>query len=447
MRIISDQLSLLDLSGNLERRIEHGVLLGQRVSRASNGMTVITEDVPPEYQRQQPIISLYVFNVGYLNHPFGVPHGIAHMLLERSTDTRTGEDILQSAEERGIIFNDQLERGYAKYFVDNPTNHQLFELLSELLDQISNARIDPKEVELEKGNMRDEARRWESDSEVVSSLMARGMLFGLYPNYFRLWEQGTIDDLEAFSGQDVKNAKSAYYHSSNMTLFVSGSVHYDISTINRADRFHHDILDISERFFTESHHANGFRFKPFYPKASITKSVPLQHFDRDIPDIFLSKAYSVPEPNEKNYAAAEVLARILTIRTYIRLRMQEGFSYSPQFKLLEAPEYAFVFRTSFGPQHARESIDELHSIEKDIIAQGVDQRELEIARSGLINTARRLYRDGTSLIRQHKDERLGRIFFDRRISLFEGLVLEDINKVAKMVLTSPSAEVALGPRY
>ena len=447
MSSLLDQLSLLELEPSaLECIARQGILKGQKISRASNGMPVITEYMPPEYGRPDPVIKLYVWNVGYLNSPFAVPHGVEHMLIERSTDSRTGENYLERAEERGSINNAEVERAHAVYYVKPATTHEMFSLLHDLMEQIANAKFDPLETQQEYGSMRDEVRRWESDSEVASSLIARGILFGMYPHHFRLWENGTIQDINALSWEDLKDAKAFYYTPRNMTLFVAGAFPY-ANKGNNADTFHRDVLDVVERFFSIPMERNGFRFTQYVPRVSITSSLPPEHFERDISDIFFSKAYGVEGLNESNAVAADVIARILTARVYMALRMTKGFTYYTQFRRLDGPENAFVFRTSFEPLGAKNAIEQLHDIERDVRINGVTEREFEIHTRGLINTARREYRDGTSLIRMHKDARLGRQNFYSRISTLETLTSKDVHNAAQMILSSPSVEVTLGPSY
>ena len=185
--------------------------------------------------------TIYVWNSGFLNEPFSVPHALEHMLIERTTPSMRGEDFLLLADRRGSKNNAEVYSMFSKYYSISPPDSVLSTLPS-LLDMVTNALLDSAEFDIEKGTIRDEIRRTESDPELFIPLLAKGLLFAVNP--FLLCEQGPIEYVNRISVDDIARFRNEFYTPSNMTLFVYGSPQYAGSFDERASRFHSETVGI-----------------------------------------------------------------------------------------------------------------------------------------------------------------------------------------------------------
>lgn len=419
-----------------------------RVTIAKNGFVVITEYVPPEFVRRDGRAELHVYGAGMYDvsmEQLGVPHGLEHMLEERSAGRQTGEYYIRLSDRKGPIHNAEVHMRHTEYWAKAP-NHALLDGLSSLLKQFFEARLLEEEIQIEKGSMKDEVRIIASTPEKFSKLLARGILFDVDP--FTFTETGTENDIDRITREDLIMFRKLRYTPENMTLFVTGSVQYGSGTwAERADRFHSDVLERVSKYVDIISGGSIATVGPpvTQPIARLT-NFGLREEHLDIPDSFYAKVVQNGDfrGDSQEGLAIELLTRVLDRRMFNTIRLNHGQTYGAECDYEVSPEGLLVSTVSFHPSAKKQVIDTVHGIEQEISRVGVSQEEFRVQSSRLINDYKREYREGTSLLRRSRDVRFAHSSFEHIMATLKTLTPLDVQRAAQYISSKPHAEVLLG---
>lgn len=163
----------------------------------------------------------------------GISHFIEHMLF-KGTPTRTALDIAVT----GDTFGGQLNAYTAKEYtcVYSRTLHTHFAKAFEMIcDMVIHPRLDPSDIETERGIIREEIAMYEDSAEdVAADLLYRGV-----------WPEsglgrpilGDLSTVGAFTREDMIRYRSNTYTPENMVVSVCGSFDREA------------LLDIAEQYF------------------------------------------------------------------------------------------------------------------------------------------------------------------------------------------------------
>src|SRR3989344_3961226 len=98
---------IMNLSQLLNRLLyfntNNQTLLGYRASVLPNGLTVLTDYMPPEIRREQVEINLHVW-AGNWHEPhgkYGLAHLVEHMAVDSTTKKRAREQYIELADRTG----------------------------------------------------------------------------------------------------------------------------------------------------------------------------------------------------------------------------------------------------------------------------------------------------------------------------------------------------------
>jgi len=418
-----------------------------RVTIAKNGFVVITEYVPPEFTRRDGRAELHIYGAGMYDIPMehlGVPHGLEHMLEERSAGKQTGEYFIKLSDRKGPIHNAEVHMRHTEYWAKAP-NSALLDGLSSLLKQFSEARLLWEEIEIEKGAMKDEVRIIASTPEKFSRLLAKGLLFNVDP--FTFTETGTEDDIDKITREDLIEFRKQRYTPENMTLFVTGSVQYESGTYaERADRFHNDVLERVAKYIDLTPGGSIAIVGPpvIQPVARLVNLVREERLD--IPDSFYAKVAQNGDfrGDSREGLAIELLTRVLDRRMSNTIRLNHGQTYGAECDYEVSPEGLVVSTVSFHPSAKSEVVNSIHGIEQEICRVGISQEEFRVQQSRLANDYRREYRDGTSLLRRNRDIRFAQSSFEHITATLRTLTPSDVQRAAQYISSKSHAEVILG---
>lgn len=153
-------------------------------------------------------------------HQAGISHLIEHMLF-KGTQKRSAEQIAQEIEGRGGHLNAFTDREqtcyYARVLADD-----LIHALDVLSDMFINSKIDSKDLELEKGVVQEEIRKYEdSPEDLVHDLHARNR-WGNHPLGKPII--GTDESVGRFTPSDLNEYMDERYLAGKTVVAVAGNV-------------------------------------------------------------------------------------------------------------------------------------------------------------------------------------------------------------------------------
>ncbi|MEL7429806.1 MAG: pitrilysin family protein, partial [Pseudomonadota bacterium] len=173
------------------------------------------------------------------------------------------------------------------------------------------------------------------------------------------------------------------------------------------------------------------------------------------PNASISLVYKGLKRDDPDFFAGHLMNHILgggsfTSRLYEEVREKRGLSYGASSSMVSRPETAFlVAGTSTRAENRDEVIEIMRSAVSDIANGGITQEELEKAKRFTIgsyainnlDTSRKIARVLVAL----QTEKLGIDYIDRREQLISNVTLEDVNRVAKRLLSVEPTMVVVAP--
>lgn len=195
---------------------------GVRVSRLSNGVTVVTERM----ESVRSVSAGFWFSTGSRYEPpqeNGISHFVEHMLF-KGTETRSAEDLARQMDALG---------GYTDAFTGREMVCYSFKVLDEHLaeameiqaDLVLHPRFDPGDIEKEKGVVLEELKMGNDNPETFLS--------DLFVRHF--WKRnplgqpiiGTRRTILSFSQDSLRRYHQTYYRPENLTITAAGHLDHD----------------------------------------------------------------------------------------------------------------------------------------------------------------------------------------------------------------------------
>ena len=420
-------------------------LLGYRASVLPNGLTVLTDYMPPEIRREQVEINLYVW-AGNWHEPhgkYGLAHLVEHMAVDSTTKKRDREQYVELADRTGSSFNAETRETFTRFDVKTLDPH-LFLCLGVVFEQVLDDKIVAAELKNEKGAIQEEIRRTEATPQDYAELMAKGNLFGVEP--FSLYGLGSVEGVASIDIKDIHTFRLRYYKPENMTLVVTGSHMYPNGSIQqRAQRFHNDVVEVAnahfERFYQEG---IAERPAPRTHRVSITEH-RITHEPRNISNLYMVKGTrNGAQTDLAGDLSTEILALMIDSRLEEELRGRKGLIYTAECAYTAWPEEFFYVSTSFHPSR-RSIVTDFVRRTEDSLASSVPDAEFETQRSRLRELTKSKYRFGAHPVQEHINRRLGlRENFQDAMGTLEELVPDDIRKIASHIFSQPYSQASLG---
>ncbi|MFN7162844.1 MAG: M16 family metallopeptidase [Fimbriimonadales bacterium] len=165
----------------------------------SNGVRIVAEAIPTV---QSLTVSLWIRagSRDELPHQHGIAHFLEHMLF-KGTQTRTAAQIAQAIEGRGGVLNASTGKELTFYYARMLAEHMpiAVEVLSDLF---LNARLDPDDIELEKGVVLEEMRMIEDTPDEILHDRVSEVHWSDHPLARRII--GTPDTVSAFTREMIR---------------------------------------------------------------------------------------------------------------------------------------------------------------------------------------------------------------------------------------------------
>lgn len=185
----------------------------------SNGVRVVAESIPTV---QSLTVSLWIRagSRDELPHQHGIAHFLEHMLF-KGTQARSAVQIAQEIEGRGGILNASTGKELTFYYARMLSEHMpiAVEVLSDLF---LNARLDPQDIELEKGVVLEEMRMIEDTPDEILHDRAAEVHWGEHPLARRII--GVPETVRAFTREALLEFTQAHYRPERVVVAAAGNL-------------------------------------------------------------------------------------------------------------------------------------------------------------------------------------------------------------------------------
>lgn len=343
-----------------------------------NGLDLV---VIPDHRA--PVVTQMVwYKVGAADEPPGVS-GIAHFLehlMFKGTEKLPGSQFSKIVARKGGDDNAFTNQDVTAYF-QRVANDRLASVMEMEADRMVNLRLSETDVKTERDVILEE-RRSRVDND-PASLLQEQMMAALYRNHpYGIPVIGWEHEMRQLDREDALSFYRRFYAPENAILIVAGDVEPD------------EVLALAEKTFGKipRHGKIVARERPAEPQhdASVTVTLEDPRAGRTtVQRFYIAPSYASAKPGEAE--ALDILARIMahgtTGRIYKHLVMEEdaaasaGGWYSDSG--LDSGRIGFyaIAGEKNTPEQMEAAID---AVVEDIRDNGVTQKELDRARTGLL---------------------------------------------------------------
>ena len=362
----------------------------------------------------------------------GASHFLEHLLFKGTAD-RSAREIAEAVDEVGGDLNAFTAKEYTVFELRLLAEH-LDLGLGILSDIMWAPAFRPEEIEAERSVILEEILMSKDEpDDLVHDLLGEA-LFPEHPVGRSIL--GTESTVSAMTPAQIAGFHAAHYRPSQVVVAVAGALDHD-----------EVVAAIAARCPSTEGGAPGPRTAP--PSRVVERLVE----KRKTEQAHLVLGVRTPGALDDDRFALEVVTQALgggiSSRLFQEVREKRGLAYSVfsyRFALHDCGAMAFYAGTS--PKNASQVVDLFHSAFDSLVASGLTERELAIAKGqvkgstvlGLEDTGARMGRIGRSQLVHGRvpdlDEVLGRI---------DALTLDDVDRVVAGLGKEPRALAAIGP--
>jgi predicted Zn-dependent peptidase len=367
----------------------------------------------------------------------GAAHFLEHLLF-KATPTRTSVDIAQAVDAVGGELNAFTSKEHTCYYA-----HVLdddLEMAVELVaDVVLNGVCAPADVELERDVVLEEIAMRDDDPEDTLGDVFLSAMFGDHPVGRPVI--GSVDSVSAMSRNQLHSFHVRRYVPERMVLAVAGNIDHD------------HVVALAKAFF-------GGRLvkglKPLPPRKGAGR-VPggpgLTLISRDCEQSHLTLGVRVPGRHWPDRWALSVLNTAvgggLSSRLFQQIRETRGLAYSVYSAVdTFADSGAFSVYAGCLPERFDEVVRLTAEVLETVAREGITEAECRIAKGslrgglllGLEDSASRMNRLGRSELNFGEYRSLA-----STLKRIEAVAVEDVNAVARKVLSGRFGAAVLGP--
>jgi predicted Zn-dependent peptidase len=402
-----------------------------RITQLDSGLTVATERVPGT----RSVATGVWVGVGARDEPAevsGVSHFLEHLLFKGS-DRRSAIVISRTIDRVGGDINAYTTKEYTTYYCRLPARHAAtgVELLG---DVVCSPALRPDDVETERQVILEEiAMDDDSPDEVVHRRFAE-QIFLDHP--LGRDTAGDPDTVESITAEHVREFFDTHYTAGSMTVSMAGPLDHD------------EMLALVTSGFA--------RVRPGV--APVMRTLPAQVGTSiaDVDDteqvhlVIGGRAFERTHPDREALEVVNhVLGGGLSSRLFDEIREQRGLVYSVFSSLsLYGDVGSWAISAGSQPKHADEVVALVRAELDKLIAHGITDDELDVARGfltgsyelSLEDTASRMARNGGSLCTRGEITPV-----ERQVERWLAVTHDDVRRVLDTVFTATPITVTLGP--
>jgi predicted Zn-dependent peptidase len=400
------------------------------------GLRVVTEHIPSV---RSASVGVWV-GVGSRDEGStvaGAAHFLEHLLF-KATPTRTAVDIAQAVDAVGGELNAFTAREHTCYYA-----HVLdsdLELAVDLVaDVVLRGRCAADDVEVERDVVLEEIAMRDDDPEDTIGDVFLSSMFGAHPLGRPVI--GSIESISAMTRAQLHSFHTRRYTPERMVVAVAGNIDHD------------EVVALVREHFGERLVRGRSPVPPRKGTGRVNGQPSLQLIARDGEQAHLSLGVRTPGRHWDGRWALSVLNSALggglSSRLFQEVRETRGLAYSVYSTVDTFSDagalsvYAACLPERFD-EVVRVTADVLQTVARD----GITEAECRIAKGslrgglvlGLEDSSSRMNRIGRSELNYGEHRTLG-----QTLSKIEDVTLDEVNAVARKVLTRPFGAAVLGP--
>lgn len=400
------------------------------------GVRVVTERIPSV---RSASVGVWV-NVGSRDEGptvAGAAHFLEHLLF-KSTPTRTAVDIAQAVDAVGGELNAFTAREHTCYYA-----HVLdtdLELAVDLVaDVVLRGRCAVEDVEVERDVVLEEIAMRDDDPEDTLGDVFLSAMFGTHPVGRPVI--GSVESISSMSRSQLHSFHVRRYTPERMVVAVAGNVDHD------------RVVALVREYFGPK----LVRGRKAVPPRKGTGRVPgrpsLQIVNRDGEQTHLSMGVRTPGRHWDHRWALTVLNTALggglSSRLFQEVRETRGLAYSVYSTVdTFSDSGALSIYAGCLPERFDEVVRVTTDVLDDVARDGITESECRIAKGslrgglvlGLEDSASRMNRIGRSELNHGKHRTI-----DDTLEQIGAVTLDEVNAVARQLLTKPFGAAVLGP--
>ncbi|MCS7301267.1 MAG: insulinase family protein, partial [Fimbriimonadales bacterium] len=334
------------------------------------GIRVVAEAIPTV---QSLTVSLWIRagSRDELPRQHGIAHFLEHMLF-KGTHTRTAAQIAQAIEGRGGVLNASTGKELTFYYARMLAEHMpiAVEVLSDLF---LNARLDPSDIELEKGVILEEMRMIEDTPDEILHDRVAEVHWGDHPLARRII--GTPDTVSAFTREMITEFIQTHYRPERVVVAAAGNLDPD-ALFKEVERW-------LERWNPQPANANT----PAQPAPARDPNAPTRHLEtRDVEQTHFALVMDgVSFFDERRYAQAvlnTLLGGSMFSRLWQEVREKRGLAYEiGSYALPMSDGGLFVIYSGVAPSAFEQAVQVIESELDKLLAEPPSEDEVASARN------------------------------------------------------------------
>jgi zinc protease len=298
-----------------------------------------------------------------------------------------------------------------------------FGLLKDVLLQ---PRFDAVQIQTLKDQIISAIQEGERDPKTVATIKGQEIIFKGHPYGRR--NQGTIETIKSITEKDLQDFISTRFSRDRLIVGVCGNMTKD-EVIKLVDDVFGDLPAQSKL--------------PQIEKANVILNDQITHIDWDIPQTVIRFAGPGVGIKDPDIYAASILFHLLGSgfegRLMQEIRVKQGLTYGVGVGLMPM-EQADIFAGGMATssQNAMKAIDAVKKIWEDLMQNGATQEEVDKAKDSLINSYVLGFTQTSQIASQLVGAQLAERdidYFNKRNDLMRAVTLEDVNRVAKKLLS------------
>ena len=331
-----------------------------KITTLKNGLRIITEDMPGA---QSVFVGVWV-KAGSSNErdsEWGISHFIEHMVF-KGTEKRTAQQISEETDYVGGQANAFTSRDCTCYYSRTLPNHMelSFDILSDIYH---NPRLSKKDIDLERGVIKEEIMMYEDCPE---DLVQDRLLAACYPGSAIGREiAGSLDSVDLLDRNKMLDYMARYYTPDNTVITVCGK--FDEA----------EAIRLCEKYFSK-------RIATFSGDRIIVPTfTPVEEkWEKDIEQAHLCLSYpSVALKDDKLSYTLSALSNIfggsMSSRLFSKVREERGLCYSV-YSYSSQTEVSGLFSiyTGLNASCLDAAEEVIHKCIKDLLTDGITDYEL-----------------------------------------------------------------------
>ncbi|BBZ05010.1 peptidase M16 [Mycolicibacterium chitae] len=367
----------------------------------------------------------------------GAAHFLEHLLF-KATPTRTAVDIAQAVDAVGGELNAFTAKEHTCYYA-HVLDSDLALAVDLVADVVLNGRCAAEDVELERDVVLEEIAMRDDDPEDTLGDVFMSAMFGDHPVGRPVI--GSVDSISAMTRSQLHSFHVRRYTPERMVVAVAGNID------------HTEVVELVREHFGRRTVAGRIAATPRVGGGRVPGAPRLEVVGRDAEQTHLMLGVRAPGRNWSHRWALAVLNNALggglSSRLFQQIRESRGLAYSV-YSMVDTFADTGAFSVYAGCLPER--FDEVVTVATDVLTQvaedGITEQECRIAKGslrgglvlGLEDSASRMNRIGRSEINYGEHRSL-----DDTLAHIDAVTLDEVNAVAKKLLTQPFGAAVLGP--